>query len=79
MLHFIYSITPPPYEDLLDMFMENITQFAVRNSILGGIMFILSYVAIAAFDYSAKRQVITKWLNGNKILNMIFNLTIIVT
>ncbi|KAF4531677.1 hypothetical protein B566_EDAN011836 [Ephemera danica] len=40
----------------MEQFMENITQFAIRNSILGVIMFIFSYIAIASYDYASKRQ-----------------------
>jgi hypothetical protein len=52
----------------MEIFMKEITQFAVNNAIIGVVMFTLSYVAITAFNYAGKRQVSLTHSNGKQIL-----------
>jgi hypothetical protein len=44
-------------EWIADVFLEAVVNFAINNTILGVVMLVLSFTAVAAFDNAAKRQV----------------------
>ncbi|XP_059476187.1 ATP-dependent translocase ABCB1 [Neocloeon triangulifer] len=50
---------PPPevIETIQQTFLDAVVAFAVNNTILGAVMLVLSFTAVACFDNAAKRQV----------------------
>lgn len=55
------NITEEAFIEASDKFMDDVTTFAIQNTLLGVAMLVLSYFTILLFNYSSLRQVRQKF------------------